>query len=177
MARYGEEQLFPVLRTEFGNIAVSTVQNDPMVFAAYAMRGVEIMFRTATLFNKIDVQAIAGFNNFYSAMSNITFPAGSPYAWGGGGSLIVDPRGKVLAEDPSNDESIIEAEIDMAALRQGRGRPRHIPHYPMGVVDPVFKQYVEEFPLNHLDVPVEQLPDSGQEMKVLMDKQSRWKAR
>ena len=177
VARYGEEQLFPVLRTEFGNIAVSTVQNDPMVFAAYAMRGVEIMFRTATLFNKIDVQAIAGFNNFYSAMSNITFPAGSPYAWGGGGSLIVDPRGKVLAEDPSNDESIIEAEIDMAALRQGRGRPRHIPHYPMGVVDPVFKQYVEEFPLNHLDVPVEQLPDSGQEMKVLMDKQSRWKAR
>ena len=177
VARYGEEQLFPVLRTEFGNIAVSTVQNDPMVFAAYAMRGVEIMFRTATLFNKIDVQAIAGFNNFYSAMSNITFPAGSPYAWGGGGSLIVDPRGKVLAEDPSNDEAIIEAEIDMAALRQGRGRPRHIPHYPMGVVDPVFKQYVEEFPLNHLDVPVEQLPDSGQEMKVLMDKQSRWKAR
>ena len=83
----------------------------------------------------------------------------------------------MLAEDPSNDEAIIEAEIDMAALRQGRGRPRHIPHYPMGVVDPVFKQYVEEFPLNHLDVPVEQLPDSGQEMKVLMDKQSRWKAR
>ena len=135
------------------------------------------MFRTATLFNKLDVQAIAGFNNFYSAMSNITFPTDSPYAKGGGGSLIVDPRGQVLAEDPSNDEAIIEAEIDMAALRKGRNKARHIPHYPMAVVRPVFDQYVEEFPLNHLDVAIDQLPDSGAEMKVLMDKQSRWKSK
>ncbi|MEM7610642.1 MAG: nitrilase-related carbon-nitrogen hydrolase, partial [Pseudomonadota bacterium] len=107
--RYGIEAEFPVVRTEYGNIAVSTVQLDPFVYAAFAMRGVEIMLRTSTLFSKPDVQATALFNRFYSAMSNITFPPDGPYAKYGGGSLIVDPSGKVMAEDPSNDESIIEA--------------------------------------------------------------------
>ncbi len=170
VAMYGEEEIFPVLRTEFGNIAVSTVQRDTMVYNAFAMRGVEIMFRTATLFSKLDVMATANFNNFYSAMSNITFPADSEWAHMGGQSLIVAPSGAVLAEDPSNDEGIIEAEIDIAKLR----KDRKIPPYPVDVTRVVFDQYQQAFPLNHLDVPVDQLPDSGAEMKVLMDKTSRW---
>lgn len=173
VAMYGEEALFPVLRTEYGNIAVSTVQRDTMVYAAFAMRGVEIMFRTSTLFSKLDVMATASFNNFYSAMSNITFPADSEWARMGGGSVIVNQKGEILAEDPSNDEAIIEAEIDIAALRKGR----KIPDYPMDVTRPVFAQYQQAFPLNHLDVPVDQLPDNGAEMKILMSKKSRWKAK
>ena len=175
VAMYGKEALFPVLRTEFGNFAVSTVQRDTMVFNAFAMRGVEIMFRTATLFSKLDVQATASFNNFYSAMSNINFPADSEWAKGGGGSLIVSPSGQVLAEEPSNNEAIIEAEIDIAAFRKGRdGTGRRIPDYPMDITRPVFEQYQAAFPLNHLDVPIDQLPDSGAEMKTLMRNASRW---
>jgi predicted amidohydrolase len=170
-ARYGIEEEFPVLRTEFGNIAVSTVQIDPFVFAAYAMRGTEIMFRTATLFSKVDVQAIAFYNNMYSAMSNITFPADSGVpASLGGGSLVVDNRGKVLVEDPSNNEAIIEAEIPIAAFRQGRTLPR----YPLEVVQPVFEQYRQEVPLNHLDLPAGQLPQTNLEMKERLDRLSRW---
>ncbi len=170
-AKYGIEEEFPVLRTEFGNIAVSTVQIDPFVFAAYAMRGVEIMMRTATLFSKIDVQAIAFYNNMYSAMSNITFPpdSGVPASFGGG-SLIVGPRGQVLAEDPSNNDSVIEAEIPIAEFRKGRT----IPRYPLEVVKPVFDQYVPEVPLNHLDLPADQLPQSNEDMKMLIDSRSRW---
>lgn len=168
--RYGIEAEFPVLQTEYGNIAVSTVQLDPFVFAAYAMRGVEIMFRTATLFTPADVKAIAQFNNFYSAMSNITFPVGSPVASMGGQSLIVGPRGQVLAEEPSNNEAIIEAEIPIAAFRKGR----RIPHYPLEVVAPVFAQYVQETPLNHLDLPPAELPATGQDMAGLIDRTSRW---
>jgi predicted amidohydrolase len=171
-AKYGIEDEFPVLRTEFGNIAVSTVQVDPFVFAAYAMRGVEIMLRTATLFSKFDVQANAQFNNMYSAMSNITFPpeSGVP-ANLGGGSLIVGPRGAVLAEDPSNNDSVIEAEIPIAKFRKGRT----IPRYPLEVVKPVFDQYVQEVPLNHLDLPADKLPQSNEDMKALLDRNSRWK--
>jgi len=170
-AKYGIEEEFPVLRTEFGNIAVSTVQVDPFTFAAYAMRGVEIMMRTATLFSKTDVQAVAFYNNMYSAMSNITFPpeSGVP-AHFGGGSLIVDPRGKVLAEDASNNESFIEAEIPIAAFR----KDRRIPRYPLEVVKPVFDQYRQEIPLNHLDLPPEKLPQTNKDMKDLLDSQSRW---
>ena len=170
-AKYGIEEEFPVLMTEYGNIAVSTVQLDPFVFAAYAMRGVEIMLRTATLFSRIDVQAIAMYNNLYSAMSNITFPpeSGVPASFGGG-SLIVGPMGKVLAEDPSNNEAIVEAEIPIAAFRKGRT----IPRYPLEVVAPVFDQYVQEIPLNHLDLPPEKLPQSTKDMKDLLDRNSRW---
>ena len=170
--KYGIEEEFPVLMTEYGNIAVSTVQLDPFVFAAYAMRGVEIMLRTATLFSKVDVQAIALYNNVYSAMSNITFPpeSGVPASLGGG-SLIVDPRGKALAEDPSNNEGFIEAEIPIAAFRKGRT----IPRYPLDVVRPVFDQYVPEIPLNHLDLPPGQLPQTTKDMKDLLDRSSRWK--
>jgi len=169
--KYGIDQEFPVLRTEFGNIAVSTVQLDPFVFAAYAMRGAEIMLRTSTLFTKTDVQAVALYNNMYSAMSNITFPAdsGVPERFGGG-SLIVDPKGAVLSEDLSNNDSIIESEIPIAAFRRGR----KIPRYPLEVVEPVFEQYRQEIPLDHMDLPASELPKTNQEMKERLDSLSRW---
>lgn len=171
-AKYGIEEEFPVLMTEYGNIAVSTVQIDPFVFAAYAMRGTEIMLRTATLFTKVDVQAVAYYNNMYSAMSNITFPpdSGVPAQFGGG-SLIVAPGGRVLAEDPSNNDSVIEAEIPIAKFRAGRT----IPRYPLEVVKPVFDQYVQEIPLNVLDLPPEKLPQTNEDMLHLLDSASRWK--
>ena len=168
--RYGIEEEFPVLMTEYGNIAVSTVQLDPLVFVAFGMRGVEIMFRTSTLFSKVDVQATAIYNRFYSAMSNITFPPDSDWASMGGGSLIVDPSGKVMAEDVSNNESIIEATIPIAELR----KDRRIQRYPLEVVTPVFDQFVDEVPLNHLDLAPEDMPQTGEAMKALMDEQSRW---
>jgi predicted amidohydrolase len=170
-AKYGIEAEFPVLKTEFGNIAVSTVQLDPFVFAAYTMRGVEIMMRTATLFTKTDVQAIALYNNVYSAMSNITFPPDSGVPANlGGQSLIVDNKGKVLAEDPSNNESVIEAEIPIRKFREGR----RIQRYPLEVVKPVFDQYVQEVPLNVMDMPADQLPQTDKDMKGLLDRKSRW---
>ena len=168
--RYGIEEEFPVLMTEYGNIAVSTVQLDPFVFAAFAMRGTEIMFRTSTLFSPVDVKATALFNDFYSAMSNITFPADSDWTSYGGKSLIVDPDGKVLVEDPTNNESIIEAEIPIAEFREGRT----IPRYPLEVVAPVYEQYITETPLDHMDLPADELPQTREEMKSLIDETSRW---
>ncbi|QFU75729.1 hypothetical protein EY643_08695 [Halioglobus maricola] len=167
---YGIEAEFPVVRSEYGNFAVSTVQLDPFVFAAFAMRGVEIMFRTATLFSEEDVKATARFHNVYSAMSNITFPEGSGYEHMGGGSLIVAPDGNVLAEARHNNEAIIEGVVPIATFRQGR----RIPRYPVEVVAPVFQQYQQESPLNHLDVPAEELPQTRADMKQLLDQESRW---
>lgn len=170
-AKYGIENEFPVLQTEFGNIAVSTVQIDPFVFAAFAMRGVEIILRTATGFSEVDVQAIAYYNNVYSAMSNITFPSDPNFPPGfGGNSLIVAPGGKILAQQKGDAEAVIEAEIEIAKLREGR----RVPRYPLAVVKPVFDQFQQEMPLNHLDVPREELPQTRQDMKKLMDRKSKW---
>ena len=170
-AKYGIENEFPVLQTEYGNIAVSTVQIDPFVFAAFAMRGVEIMLRTATGFSEVDVQAIAYYNNVYSGMSNITFPSDPNFPPGfGGNSLIVAPGGHILAQEPSDKETVIEAELNIAELREGRRLPR----YPLDVVKPVFDQFEQEMPLNHLDIPINQLPQTRQDMKKLMDEKSKW---
>ncbi len=167
-AMYGAEEEFPVLQTEFGNIAVSTVQFDPFVFAAFAVRGTEIMIRTATLFEAFDVQATAAINNFYSTMTNIAFKHDRYKA---GESIIVDPKGKLLAKSPSLDsDDIIEAEIPIAEFRAGR----RIPNYAYEMTQPVLDQYVQEFPLNHLDVPRDQLPETGQAMKALMESVSRF---
>ncbi|MGI9204077.1 MAG: nitrilase-related carbon-nitrogen hydrolase [Woeseiaceae bacterium] len=168
-AMYGVEEEFPVLQTEFGNIAVSTVQLDPFVYAAFAMRGTEIMLRTATLFSEEDVLAMARFNNFYSAMANFALPLNPQYE--AGESVIVSPNGEILAKSPYLDkDDIIEAEIPIAEFREGR----RIPNYAYDVTLPVLNQYRQEFPINHLDLPRETLPDTGQDMKALMEGVSRF---
>ena len=168
-AMYGMEEEFPVLRTEFGNIAVSTVQMDPFIFAAFAMRGTEIMLRTATLYAEEDVLAMARTNNFYSAMSNIALPAGGKFS--GGESIIVGPNAEILAKEPSVDkDAVIEAEIPIAEFR----KERKIPNYALEMVQPVFDQYRQEIPMNHLDMPRDELPETGQDMKALFDRISRF---
>lgn len=166
---YGAEEEFPVVRTEYGNIAVSTVQMDPFIYAAYAMRGTEIMLRTATLYAKEDVLAMARTNNFYSAMSNIIFPKEMNYP--AGDSIIVSPKAEILANEESRfDEGIITAQIPIAEFREGR----RIPNYALEMVGEVFGQYRQEIPLNHMDLPTDQLPETGAAMKELLDSNSRW---
>lgn len=133
------------------------------------MRGTEIMIRTATLFAEGDVTSMARINNFYSTMTNIAFPTTANYR--AGESIIVDPTGKILAKDPNVDQDgIIEAEIPIASFREGR----KIPSYAPDMVKPVFEQYVQEFPLNHLDIPREELPETGSKMKEVMEGVSRY---
>lgn len=165
-AKYGIEEEFPIVHTEFGNLAVSTVQLDPLVFSALAMRGAEILLRNATLFFEADVVSTAQFANVYSAMANIPFD--SPY---GGNSLIVAPNGSVLARHPvRTEEGIVSAEIPIAKFRKGR----RIPQFSTELVQPVLREYVPEIPLNHLDVPQARLPEDGRQMKTLLDQVSRW---
>ena len=135
------------------------------------MRGTEIMFRTATGFSPTDVRAIAYYNNFYTAMSNMAVDPKLPFAEAfGGKSLIAGPGGVVLAEEPGNVETIIEAEIPIAKLREGRLLPR----YPTEMVKEIFGQFQQELPPNHLDMPPDELPKTQEEMKALLDRVSRW---
>jgi len=165
---YGPEEEFPVVQTEFGNLAVSTVQFDPFVFAAFSMRGTEIMLRTATLYEEFDVQATAAQNNFYSAMANIAFDIPGYKA---GESVIVNNKGKTIAKSPSlTEDDIIEAEIPMAEFRKNR----KIPNFAIDVTMPVIEQYRQEFPLNHMDLPREDLPETGEAMKEMMEGVSRF---
>lgn len=41
---------------------------------------------------------------------------------------------------------------------------------------PVLDHYVQEFPLNHLDLPGEDFPETGEDMKAMMETVSRFNA-
>jgi len=42
------------------------------------------------------------------------------------------------------------------------------------MVQEIFSQYQQEIPMNHLDMPIDQLPQTGEEMKELFDELSRY---
>lgn len=163
--QYGADDVFPVIQTEFGNLAVSTVQLDPFVFTAFAMKGTEIMLRTSTLFFENDVTYTAMVNNVYTAMANI--PHESKY---GGRSMVVDPNGTVMGQLPGQEEGILSIDIPIAELRAERS----LPQYALQITTPILDQFVEEIPLNHMDIPSDTLPIDGKEMKSLLDETSRW---
>ena len=164
--KYGLDDEFPVVQTEFGNLSVSTAQLDPLVFNVFGMKGTEIMLRTSTLFFQSDIVHTAMVNNYYSAMANI--PYDSPY---GGQSIIVSPNGETLAQVQSKtEEGFASTVIPIGEFR----RNRTLPQYSIALTHGVFSQYVEEIPPNHLDLPPKELPQNGKEMKKLLDQKSRW---
>ena len=67
-------------------------------------------------------------------------------------------------------DGVIEAEIPIAEFRKNR----RIPNYAYEMVRPIFEQYKQEIPINHLDMPTEELPETGVEMKELFDRISRY---
>ncbi len=163
---YGVEREIPILQTEFGNIGVSTAQLDPILFAAMAAQGAEIILRSSTLFFEHDVIYTAQAHNVYSAMANIPYDS----EWGGR-SMIVSPDGEILAQDETvTEEAIISATIPIMSFRNGRT----IPHYTTELTDTVMSQYVQEIPLDHMDMPEDELPEDGEAMKDLLDTVSRW---
>ena len=164
--KYGIDDEFPVIQTEFGNLSVSTAQLDPLVFNVFGMKGTEIMLRTSTLFFESDIVHTAMVNNFYSAMANI--PYDSPY---GGQSIIVSPNGETLAQvESKTEEGFASVVIPIGKFRKGR----KLPQYSVALTKSVLSQYVDEIPPNHLDLPPKKLPQNGKEMKTLLDKKSRW---
>jgi predicted amidohydrolase len=129
------------------------------------MKGAEIILRTSTLFFENDVVYTAMANNVYSAMANI--PSKSHY---GGNSMVVAPSGKVIARLDKTTEGVLTSKIPIANFRKGR----KLPQYSVELTQEIFSQYKEEVPTDHMDMPKEDLPQDGKEMKVLIDSISRW---
>jgi predicted amidohydrolase len=174
---YGVDDAFSPLQTEFGNIVVSTVQSDPLVFAAFAARGAEILLRPATYYITADAIATAQYFNFYSAVAN---PPPTPGEWSSGvtmetsagSSMLVAPSGAIVAKLGQDDEGILTVKIPVAEFRKGRT----LPHLSWELTEPVLRTYQQEIPANHLDLTQDKLPKSGVEMRTYFDSISRWRS-
>lgn len=131
---YGLEGVFPVARTEIGNLACIASEEIlyPEVARCLAMRGAEIfchsssevygMERTPKLVAKY-ARAFENMAFVVSANSGGLAGIAIPENSTDGGSCIIDHRGIPLAQTGQGESINAFAEIDLAALRRNRRRP------------------------------------------------------
>jgi predicted amidohydrolase len=129
---YGLEGVFPVAKTEVGNLAALASEEIlyPEVARCLAMRGAEIFLHSTSEVYGDRSPKDAG--KISRAVENMAYVVSSntagiintaiPAASADGGSKIVDYRGIVLAETATGESMAAFAEIDLTALRRYRRR-------------------------------------------------------
>lgn len=143
--RYGADAVIPVHQTDIGNLATSSVQREPELFRTMAMKGAEIILRTASGgFWDADIQMCSAYNGVYTVIVNNAVSPDNPGFMddaGSGSSAIYDARGKEAAKAESKFEQPVTARIPMASFRA-----RHqIPDVHMALYTPVFSKYAPRY--------------------------------
>lgn len=133
LEHYGLEGVFPVAKTEIGNLAA--IASDEILFPEVArclmMRGAEVFVHsTSEVYSK--AQSPKDIAKLSRAIENMAYVISAntagvaqisiPIASADGGSKIIDYRGLVLAETATGESMAAFAEIDLAALRRYRRR-------------------------------------------------------
>jgi predicted amidohydrolase len=182
---YGWDRVIPVARTPIGNIATSSVQLEPELFRAFAIKGAEIVLRTATgRFRMADVQGAALHNGYWTAMVNNAYlpddPEGLRRYWPDGDwrrptadsttvlSSIVDARGNLVAQATTPEEQVVAFEVPIAEHRAQMRQP--VVHEELYA--PVWDAYVGRYPP---DAYLRRQPDTVQEAARQLDAGRRWK--
>ncbi len=131
---YGIDGVFPVARTDIGNLAAIASEEIlyPEIARAMALRGAEIFVHSSSeIGSPIDTpkaiakRARAQENMAYVVSANTAGIELSslPVASGDGNSMVVDYKGRVLAESNARETFTAFAEIDLGALRAARRKP------------------------------------------------------
>ncbi|HEY5757108.1 MAG TPA: nitrilase-related carbon-nitrogen hydrolase [Steroidobacter sp.] len=163
---YGWDATLPIARTDIGNIAMTAVGMEPMLYQALALKGAEIMILTVTGASNAEgaIQSARMTRTYTIGLSNSVSPDNPGFVESAGardeGSVIVDPRGVPLAKTTSHHEDIITARVPIADFRNTRAPAE----FPMALLLPVFQQYQPSFQPNAF---LEQLPNNYQEAGAL----------
>jgi predicted amidohydrolase len=171
---YGEDAVIPVTRTDIGNIATSSVQRQPELFRAQAMKGAEIFARTASGgFSKDDITMSSAYNGVWSVLVNNAVSPNNPGFFddaggGSGGTLICDPRGRIVAEADGKFEQDVDARIPIKSYRDSH----RLPDVDTALYLPVFQQYQPRFAPGLFQ---EYLPADLQDGKKFLSGKDRWK--
>ncbi len=171
---YGADAVIPVHRTPIGNLAVSSTQLEPELFRAMALKGAEMILRTATGgFLKEDMQMCARYNQVYTLIvNNATSPNNPGFMddanGGSGGSAIYGPRGEELAIAGSKFEQQVVARIPLASYRA-----RHrIPDVHWALYAPVFSAYQPRYQPDLFD---DYSPTDLLDAKRYLDEKDGWR--
>jgi len=131
---YGLGGVFPVARTEVGNLAAIASEEIlyPEIARAHALRGAEIFVHSTSEIGSplatpkaIAKRARALENIAYVVSANTAGIEGTtlPLASADGNSVVVDYKGGVLAESNSGETFTAFADLDLNALRAHRRKP------------------------------------------------------
>ncbi|MEO7773232.1 MAG: nitrilase-related carbon-nitrogen hydrolase [Steroidobacteraceae bacterium] len=134
---YGLDGVFPVARTEIGNLAAIASEEIlyPEIARAHALRGAEIFVHSSSEIGsplatpKAIARRARAFENIaYVVSANTAGIEGTtmPLASADGNSMIVDYKGSVLAESNSGETFTAFADVDLNALRAHRRKPAMI---------------------------------------------------
>ncbi|MBV6422586.1 MAG: hypothetical protein NAOJABEB_00369 [Steroidobacteraceae bacterium] len=164
---YGWDATLPVARTDIGNIAMTAVGMEPMLYQALALKGAEILILTVTGGSNAEqaMQTARATRVYTVGVGNSVSPDNPGFTEAVGardeGTAIVDPRGKPLARSANHHEDIVQARVPIGDFRATR-MPAE---YPMALLLPVFQQYVPTVKPNGF---LEELPDNYQEAGALL---------
>ena len=131
---YGIDGVFPVARTEIGNLACIASEEIlfPELARVFAIRDAEVFLHStsevgspAVTIKDVAKRARAIENVAYVVSANTGGIEGSPIprASTDGGSQIVDYEGRILVEAGPGETMVAFTELDIAALRRARRRP------------------------------------------------------
>ncbi len=131
---YGLDGVFPVAKTEIGNLAAIASEEIlyPEIARAHALRGAEIFVHSSSEIGSplatpkaIARRARAFENTAYVISANTAGIAGTalPLASADGNSMLVDYKGQVLSESNAGESFTAFADIDLNALRAQRRKP------------------------------------------------------
>lgn len=132
--RYGIEGVFPVARTEIGNLAAIASEEIlyPEIARAHALRGAELFVHSSSEIGAPDptqkhvARRARAFENLAYVVSANTAgieETALPVASADGNSAVIDPAGRVLAQSNAGETLTAFAEIDIAAQRARRRQP------------------------------------------------------
>ncbi len=159
---YGWDATLPVARTDIGNIAITAVGGEPLLYQCLAMKGAEIIVLSVTGgSNNESAVATARASRVYTVgVGNSVSPGnlGFPEASGthDEGTVVVDPRGTTIASTDNHHEDFASARIPIADFR----KTRRVAELPMKLLLPVLSQYEPIFQPNAF---LEQLPETYKE--------------
>lgn len=131
---YGLDGVFPVARTEIGNVAAIASEEIlyPEIARAHALRGAEIFVHSSSEIGsplatpkQIAKRARAFENIAYVISANTAGIEGTmmPLAAADGNSTIIDYKGNPLAESNTGETFTAFADLDIDALRAQRRKP------------------------------------------------------
>ncbi len=138
MSRYGNDptKIFPVVETPIGNLGMFICYDGtvPEVARCLALNGAEILIRPNQWFYGAEYNRdIMTLHNRVRALDNVAYLittnwARSPqseFESSCGHAMIVNYEGRIVNEKSDNDESFVQAVIDLRALREYRRTSKH----------------------------------------------------